>query len=187
MKNILLTIAFSALIMFTAAAQDKTVTNDGTTETKKIIDPLSFSVGLDQGIPVGRVSKFSSYVAGASLQAEYLMLKELGITLNTGYLYYVAKDGEKGLPFLPVMGGVRFHITPKLYLSGQAGVSFYLGNENEGGSKSTYLTYAEGIGYQVLKRVDLLLKYEGVNVGAGKDYSFAGMRLAYRLNKRKTQ
>lgn len=171
--------------MFTlsAVAQNKMknhIKMDSTAYQQK--NEFRLSIGLDEGVPTTYVSKFSSFVMGASLEAEYMALKELGVTVSANYLYFLGKAGDKGLSMLPAMGGVNFYITPRVFLSGQVGASWYLGKDSE---NTAYFTYAQGIGFQASKRISLLAKYEGINVGASKSYNFAGLRVAYKFFKRK--
>lgn len=181
MKRIILAISICALFAINANAQEK-ITDNTKAPADSTSAKIRFSLGLEAGVPVTTVAKFSSFATGVSAQAEYLLLKELGITLNAGYLYFLAKDGETGLSFIPVMGGLRYYVIPKLYLSGQAGAAFYQGNKKSDG---TYFTYVSGIGYKASRQIDLLLKYEGINIGTATNYSFAGLRIAYTFGKHK--
>lgn len=184
MKKTILTIITCAIFAVSATAQTTTMTTSAKNDTTAYQQKNEFriSIGLDEGIPTAYVSKFSSFVMGASLQGEYMALRELGITLSANYLYYLGKNGGEGLSMLPAMAGVNYYITPKIFLSGQAGAAWYIGPDND---NSTYFSYAQGIGYQPSKRISLLAKYEGINIGPSKTYSFAGLRVAYKFYKRK--
>lgn len=180
MKKTILSIVLFTVTAMTVMAQNtnnKTL-SDSTLNNMK--GKFRISIGMDEGIPVGQVSKYSSFVMAGSVQGEYLPLKELGITLNAGYVYYLGKDGEAGLSMLPVMGGANFYITPRIFLSGQLGVAWHISKDSE---KDTYLSYAQGIGFMASKRISLLAKYQGINVGPSKTYSFAGLRVAYNFYK----
>lgn len=185
MKKTILTIFVCALSALSVNAQTTTtmatpVKKDTTAYQMK--NEFRISIGLDEGIPTAYVSKFSSFVMGASLQGEYMALRELGVTLSANYLYYLGKNGGDGLSMLPAMAGVNYYITPKIFLSAQAGAAWYIGKDSD---NSIYFTYVQGIGYQPSKRISLLAKYEGINVGPSKTYSFAGLRVAYKFYKRK--
>lgn len=183
MKRIILTVLICATLTIKLNAQNRINNNTNQITTADTAGKkLSFSLGLEAGIPAKTVAKYASFITGGSLQAEYLILKDLGITLNAGYLYFLAKSGETGLSFIPVMGGLRYYIVPKFYLSGQAGTSFYQGNKKNDG---TYFTYAAGLGYKASKEIDLLAKYEGINIAPSTNYSFAALRIAYTFGKAK--
>lgn len=184
MKKTILSILACAVFAISTNAQTtnntSTIKKDTTAYQKK--NEFRISIGLDEGIPTAYVSKYSSFVMGASLQGEYMALKELGVTLSANYLYFLGKNGGDNLSMLPAMAGVNYYITPKIFISGQLGASWYLGKDSD---NKTYLTYAQGIGFQPSKRISILAKYEGINVGPSKTYSFAGLRIAYKFYKRK--
>lgn len=184
MKKTILTLLACTVLAISTNAQDTTpkTTLKKDTTAYQMKNEFRISLGIDEGIPTAHVSKFSSFVMGASLQGEYMLLKELGVTLSANYLYFLGKDGEDGLSMLPILGGLNYYITPKIFLSGQLGTSWYIGKN---GDNSTYFSYAQGIGFQPSKRVSILAKYQGINVGPSKTYSFAGLRVAYKFYKRK--
>lgn len=184
MKKTLLAIILCSLLMTSVKAQNNTEKSNSKKDSAayQIKNNFRLNIGLDEGIPTTFISKYSSFVMGASIQGEYMVLKELGVTLSANYLYFLGKDGNAGLSMLPALGGVNFYITPRVFLSGQLGASWYLGKDSE---NKAYFTYAQGIGFQASKRVSILAKYEGINVGPSKTYSFAGLRVAYKFFKRK--
>lgn len=184
MKRTLLAFLLCGLSAISANAQYNVENNNPKKDTTayQVKNKFRLSIGLDEGVPAAYISKYSSFVMGASLQGEYMALKELGVTLSANYLYFLGKDGGDGLSMLPALGGVNFYITPRVFLSGQLGASWYIGKDSE---NKAYLTYAQGIGFQAFRRVSLLAKYEGINVGPSRTYSFAGLRVAYRFFKSK--
>ena len=187
MKKIILAISMIAISIVSAQAQSTSSTLNVQQQAKKPKKSIRFSLGGDIGVPTGFLEDYSSLAVGGSLQAEYPLIKALAVSVNTGYLDFIAKRGGKSLPFIPVLGGLKYDLTPMIYISGQAGVSFYAGRDkgdgNGGGSGEKYLTYVPGIGIRASKRFDLLLKYEAVHIGsAARTYSFAGARIAYNFN-----
>ncbi|MBB5646290.1 hypothetical protein [Pedobacter cryoconitis] len=180
MKKIVLTIIIAAVSMLTTKAQQNQ-------DKEKIKKRVTYSFGADVGVPTGYVSNYSSLVAGASLQAEYPILKKTAITASAGYLNFIAKRGGKGVPFIPLLGGLKYDFTSKIYVSGQAGMSFYGGRDegdgNGGGSGEKYFTYVPGIGFHTSKHFDVLFKYETVYVASSsRSYSSAGVRISYNFN-----
>ncbi|MBB5620639.1 hypothetical protein HDE69_001688 [Pedobacter cryoconitis] len=177
MKKIILILIIGAISILTVSAQ----------EQDKIKKRITYSFGADIGIPAGYVSNYSSLVAGASLQAEYPAFKNLGITASAGYLDFIAKRGGKGVPFIPLLLGLKYNFTPKIYVSGQAGMSFYAGRDNGdgsgGGSGEKYFTYVPGLGFHTSKHFDVLFKYESVYIASSsRTYSSAGVRISYNFN-----
>lgn len=179
MKNIYMAIVIFAISILTVSAQEQ--------QQEKIKKRITYSFGGDIGVPSGYVSTYSSLVAGASLLAEYPVLKSTGITASAGYLNFIAKRGGKGVSFIPVLLGLKYYLTPKIYASGQAGLSFYGGRDqgdgNGGGSGEKYFTYVPGIGFRTSKHFDVLFKYEAVYIASSvRTYSSAGVRISYNFN-----
>src|SRR5450432_2346502 len=162
MKKLIFAIAVMAISALGAHAQDV---------TKKIV----ISVGVEGGFPVGSagLGDVYSFAIGGSLQAEYIVSPDFGLTLKAGYLDYLAKGGLGDIGFIPVLVGFRYHFTPKVYASAQLGISFP--TLNGGGS---FFTYAPGIGFQLSRHVDLLARYEAASK-SGFTYGNVGARLAY--------
>jgi hypothetical protein len=179
MKKISLIIIIFAISILAASAQQQ--------EKGEVKKRITYSIGADIGIPAGYVSNYSSLVAGASLQAEYQVLKKTGITASAGYLDFIAKRAGKGVSFIPLLLGAKYYFTPKIYASGQAGLSFYGGRNHGdgegGGSGEKYFTYVPGIGFRTSKHFDVLFKYESVYIASStKTYSSAGVRISYNFN-----
>lgn len=180
MKTSLYLLAFMIFFTIKSNAQKKAQNNKITSnpDSVKTHKKLSFNIGLDEGVPVNYVSKYSSFVTGGSIQTEYQILKDLEITLGAGYRYFLAKDGNQGLSFIPVMAGLKYSFITKFYLSGQVGTSAAIGKD---AAKTQYFTYAQGVGYKISNHIDALVKYEGINTAAERTYSFTGLRIAYTL------
>ena len=181
MKKIVLTIIIVAVSILTTKAQEQKQ------EQKKVKKRVTYSIGADIGVPAGYVSTYSSLVAGASLQAEYQILKNTDVTANAGYLDFIAKRSGKGVSFIPLLAGLKYHFTPLIYVSGQAGMSFYGGRDHGdgqgGGSGEKYFTYVPGIGFRTSKHFDVLFKYETVYIASStRSYSSAGVRISYNFN-----
>lgn len=168
MKQILLV----AALFFTAAlsqAQEKN-TKSGSTV---------LSLGADLGIPVGNTTTaLFSFVAGGSLQAEFPVASDMGLTLSGGYQSWIKKNGLITLSYIPLLAGVKYHFSPKVYGSAQLGASI-AATKNAG----TPFTYAPGVGFDVSKNVDILVKYTGLSFKGGGSFNNVGLRLAYSFGK----
>ncbi len=87
------------------------------------------------------------------------MLDALGITVKTG--------------LIPVLAGVKYDFSEKIYGSAQIGISF--ATESDGGSA---FTFAPGIGYKISDQFDLMLKYQSASKDGGNT-SFLGLRAGF--------
>lgn len=135
-----------------------------------------FSIGVEPSIPVGKFGDISSFGIGGSAQAEFKPANNYGLTLNAGYISYTYKASAGGGSggFIPVLAGVKYTFSPKVYGHAQLGASF----PSSGGTTS--FTYSPGIGFQLSKEIDALIKYTGMS-SAGYTYGSLGLRLAYNF------
>jgi Outer membrane protein beta-barrel domain len=163
MKKIILVITVATISALTARAQE------GADKTAK------FSAGVEAGFPVGTVGIGSlySFAIGGSLEGEYYLSPDFGVTLKAGYIHYLIKGGGPGDGFVPVLAGFRYHFTSQVYLAGQLGISF--STISRGGSG---FTYSPGIGLQLSKHADVLGRYEAT-YNSGLNIGNLGVRLAY--------
>ena len=173
MKKVLLMSALTAL-SFIGFAQDKT-------DAK----PMSFSGGVEIGLPMGDYGDIASMGFGASVQMDYSVASKTSLTANIGYLTFSGKSVS--VPFLgtikypstgwiPVLAGVKYQLTDKIYGGAAVGMSFLSAS---GGSSESAFTYAPTVGY-TMNKIDISAKY----VSASKDGSssnFLGIRVAYKF------
>lgn len=160
------------------------------------IKPSSFkiSVGPDIGLPVGSLSDRYDWSLGGSIEAEYSLAKDLGLTLNTGlYNLFTANNGyslhektyTKDLQVLPVKLGLKYFVAGGLFLQGEAGASFLLNKSDGGYDKSTAFTYAPQIGYRIgigpNQFIDAGVKWVGNTKYSdqGSSNNQFGVRIAY--------
>ncbi len=163
MKKFFFVVALAAAT-FSVKAQDE----EGKT--------LRFSLGAEVALPIGKLADVSGVGIGGSVQGEYMVDTDLGITLSAGYLHFSGKDYDvpgEGSGLIPVLAGIRYHFTPNVYASGQLGMTF--GTEKGAGS---IFTYAPGLGYQFSQNFDAQLRYIGWSKDSNST-SAIGLRLAY--------
>ena len=170
MKKILF-IAVLTAVSFAGFAQSEK------TESKA----LKFSIGVEGALPIGDFGDVYSFGIGGSLQGEYKVAPELGLTLNAGYINYSVKDkfkgfGSESFGLIPVMAGIRYYFgEQKVYASAQLGAAF--STEKDG---QTSFAYTPGIGYYFSPNFDAQLKYIGYSVKGGNSNTI-GLRLAYNF------
>lgn len=143
--------------------------------SQKSDNSTKISIGAELGLPVGDMSAITSLNIGISAQADFNVASQIDLTLNAGYIKYLGKDGGDGFGVIPVLGGVKYHFSDKLYGSAQLGISFI----NWGGGETvSNFTFVPGIGYQVSDNFDLLLKYNSISDNGGS-INCLGIRAAY--------
>ena len=115
----------------------------------------SFSIGAELSLPVGVFGDLYSFGIGASGQGNFNIDNDLALTLYAGYINYSLKDiyGNGSTGYIPVLGGMEYSFSPKLFGSAQLGLTFYSGG---GGSA---FTYSPGIGIRLSRSINALLKY----------------------------
>jgi hypothetical protein len=147
----------------------------------------SFSVGLEAALPVGDFNDLGYKMGiGGSVQMDYKVASDMALTVNAGYITFNNKTTTPSFRFnmIPVLGGVKYWFSPKVYGSAQLGASFnsVKVNNTSGNSTSTSFAYSPGIGFNISNNIDLLVKYVGNSVNGGS-FSTVGARLAYSFGK----
>lgn len=155
--------------------------------TTSVNAQTSFSIGLEGAAPMGIFNDLGyKFGIGGSAQLDYKVASEMALTLNAGYITFNNKSSSPSYRFnvIPVMGGVKYWFSPKLYGSAQLGAAFnsVKVNNTSGTSTSTGFAYSPGIGFNITNSLDLLLKYLG-NSSNGSTFSTVGARLAYNFGK----
>ena len=136
-----------------------------------------FSIGLEGGIPVGENGKPYSSIVGGSLQYEIMPDKDLGITINGGYLNYSLKSSYGGGSggFVPLLAGVKYYFIPVVFLHAQLGAA--IGTKT---GQGTNFAYTPGIGFKLTSNLDAEVKYLGISNSAGS-INNVGARIGYNF------
>ena len=151
MKKLILVMAVITISVFTVKAQDK---SGGT----------KVSIAANVGIPT---SSGISFTEGGDLQAEFGK-----ITLSAGYQNYSFKSGGGNSYMIPVLAGLEFPFTDKVYGHAQLGYGF------GEGSNSGAFGYAPSIGTSLGSKWDASVKYLGFSK-SGSNLGSINLRLAY--------
>jgi len=184
-----LVLAFAGLSLG-ANAQTSTSTSTSTTTSNGVI----LSVGVDAGIPTGKLSDSYNWNIGGSLQADFPVAPKLFVTVNAGYNSIQGKNNIAGtgldatnIQLLPVKAGLKYFLVDKFYVQGEAGAAFLLNKSDFDGDKSAAFIYAPQVGYQFAlggkNYIDAGVRYEAsTKFDSGVDDSkvnFFGLRVAY--------
>ena len=184
-----LALAFAGLSLG-ANAQTATTTSTSSTSSNGVI----LSVGVDAGIPTGKLSDSYNWNIGGSVQADIPVAQQLFVTINAGYNSIQGKKNIGGTGFdatniqlLPVKAGLKYFLVDKFYVQGEAGAAFALNKSDLGFDKSAAFIYAPQIGYQFAlggkNFIDAGVRYEASTkfnsaVNDSK-VNFFGLRVAY--------
>ncbi len=188
-----LALAFAAFSFVGAKAQTTTPTTTSTTTTAS---GVRFSIGVDAGIPTGKLSDSYNFNIGGSVQADIPVANQLFVTVNAGYNSIQGKnnvivDGATFSPtniqLLPVKAGLKFFPVKNFYVQGEAGAAFALNKSDVGFNKTAAFVYAPQVGYQFQlggkNYIDAGVRYEAsTKFNSDVDDSkvnFFGLRVAY--------
>ena len=163
MKKIILVVV--AVLSIAANAQDSLNTGNMYSDKDKnygenptLDKTFIWSIGFEPSIPIGHFHDLAKFGFGGSLQGEIKASRNVGVTINAGYIAYSGKTVDTisypNFKYWPVMGGLKLYMG-KAYLHGQAGAGF--GDKGLG----TSFWYGAGLGVNFTKRIDAELKYTG--------------------------
>lgn len=118
-----------------------------------------FSIAINPSLPIGHFNTYSGFGFGGSLGWESSLSKNIGLTLNAGYIDYFGKTvkgvAHSDFNYIPVLGGLKYYMSGGFYIHGEAGAGF--GTSDLG----TSFWYGAGLGHSMAKGLDLELKYVG--------------------------
>ncbi|MBC7400544.1 MAG: outer membrane beta-barrel protein [Mucilaginibacter sp.] len=180
-----------ALAGFTLSAKAQT----NPTSTKTTASGIRYSIGVDAGIPTGKLADNYNWNLGGSLQADIPVASQLFVTVNVGYNNIFGKDVTVGattvkatnIQLLPVKAGLKFFPVQNFYIQGEAGAAFVLNKTKIGADNSTVFIYAPQIGYQFAlsgsNYIDAGVRYEAstklISTVNDSKVNFVGLRAAY--------
>jgi hypothetical protein len=188
-----LVLAFAGLAMG-AKAQTTTPASKTTTSNGVIL-----SVGVDAGIPTGKLNDSYNWNLGGSVQADIPVVQhQLFVTVNAGYNNFFGKTDIGGIPgadatniqLLPVKAGLKFFPISNFYIQGEAGAAFLLNKSDLNDDKSAAFVYAPQIGVQFplggKSYIDAGIRYEGTTKFNSQiddsKVNFIGLRVAYAFD-----
>ncbi|MDP9076649.1 MAG: outer membrane beta-barrel protein [Bacteroidota bacterium] len=185
-----LALAFAGLALGAKAQTSTTTTSTKTTTSNGVI----LSIGVDAGIPTGKLSDSYNWNIGGSVQADLPVAQNLFVTLNAGYNSIQGKNNIGGtgidapnIQLLPVKAGLKYFVIPNFYVQGEAGAAFLLNKSDLADNKSAAFVYAPQIGYQFplggKSFIDAGVRYEAStkfnSEVSDSKVNFFGLRVAY--------
>ena len=191
------TLKFSALVVAFAgfALGAKAQTTSSTASKSTSSNGVILSVGVDAGIPTGKLNDSYNWNLGGSVQADIPVIQhQLFVTVNAGYNNFFGKNNVAGtgldatnIQLLPVKAGLKFFPVSNFYVQGEAGAAFSLNKSELGFDNSAAFVYAPQVGVQFplggKSYIDAGVRYEATtkfnsNVDNSK-VNFVGLRVAY--------
>ena len=177
-----------------AKAQTSTPSATKTTTSNGVI----LSVGVDAGIPTGKLSDAYNFNLGGSVQADIPVIPhQLFVTVNAGYNNIFGKNNIQGtgldatnIQLLPVKAGLKFFPISNFYIQGEAGAAFALNKSDLGFDKSAAFVYAPQVGVQFplsgKSYIDAGVRYEAStkfsSLTDDSKVNFIGLRVAYAFD-----
>lgn len=158
-------------------------TANGQEKEKPFAQPVHLSFGTNFGLPIGeKTSSAIKFVFGGNLQLVYRAASKLDLTGSGGFDIWHHGKGMN-YNYVPLLGGFRYYLSEKAYLSEQAGYSIILPNDAsaENAIKGAFTDIA-GIGFETGQNSDLLLAYKGLFY-SGATRSTINLRISYRFGK----
>lgn len=187
MKNVFKISAIALAFAVSAISAKAQTTTPASTSTSSA-DGVKFSIGVDAGLPTGKISNYYNWNIGGSVQADIPVIsKQLYVTVNAGYDNYFGKDNLTNIQLLPVKAGLKYFLVDKFYIQGEAGAAFALNKSDVGFDKSAAFIWAPQIGYQFnlggSNYLDAGVRYQSssdyVSDNSNTKVSFVGLRVAY--------
>ncbi|MGZ3765602.1 MAG: hypothetical protein ACXVB0_09590 [Mucilaginibacter sp.] len=189
-----LVLAFAGFALGAKAQTTSTSTSKTTTASNGVI----LSVGVDAGIPTGKLNDTYNWNLGGSVQADIPVVQhQLFVTVNAGYNNIFGKKNLDGtsldatnIQLLPVKAGLKFFPVSNFYIQGEAGAAFALNKSDLGFDKSAAFVYAPQIGVQFplsgKSYIDAGVRYEGttkfISAVDNSKVNFIGLRVAYAFD-----
>jgi hypothetical protein len=168
MKRIL----FTLLILSTfSVLRAQSIKNNTTTNNEGLSRRSSVKLGvsINPGLSVGKGG--SEFVLGGEISLYKNLTPYLEGMFSTGYTQFFYGSEIQNEILIPVKAGMRYFLTPKLYIGAQAGVAI---STTDGGA---YFIYSPTVGWKMNNQVDLGLKYDHYS----NDPSVLGPNLTYRF------
>ena len=192
------TLKISALVVafagFALGAKAQTTSTTKSTSSNGVI----LSVGVDAGIPTGKLNDSYDWDLGGSIQADIPVVQhQLFVTINAGYNNFFGKSNIAGtgldvtnIQLLPVKAGLKFFPVSNFYIQGEAGAAFALNKSNLGFNNSAAFLYAPQIGVQFplsgKSYIDAGVRYEATtkfnSTIDNSKVNFIGLRVAYAFD-----
>lgn len=126
------------------------------------------------GVPTGLFSSIYKLTVNGKVGLLYPLSDKTKLIAETGYMYFLKKRKSGGISFIPLTGGLQYHIAGRTSLSLMAGGALLLEDP-----VVVYFAVQPGVGVELSVHHSLRLDYTGfVSYG----YVVGGLNLSYRFS-----
>jgi len=176
------TVVFAAVVFLAAAVNAQNIP----------VNTFGLNLGLESGITTGNIESASKIYSGGTATLQYGLSKNFALTLTSGYYEFFPRRFRGAMGMVPIKLGLKYFVTPHLYLFGEAGAGIELQKYKEitglqdGTPPSTRLLLSTGVGYAI-NSWDFNLRYENFSdpnkavPGESNGYGLLGLHAAYKL------
>ena len=133
--------------------------------------PANYSIAANIGLPT---TSGLSLAYGVDVQADFPVAASTKITASLGYEGYSYKGISGSSGIIPLLGGVKFGLSDKLY--GHAQLGYAISTVSGGGGA---FAYAPSIGYYVSPNFDIAIKYLA---SSKNSYTTGSLNLRFAYN-----
>lgn len=138
-----------------------------------------FSIGIDAGLPTGRLANTYNFMLGGFVQEAIPLAKALQVTISVNYNKYLGKSNVdeqlqdaplfdySDIDLLAAKGGLKYYLSPIVYLQADAGIAVVLNGPQAGYEIARAFIYSPKIGVALpvsgRSKIDIALRYEATN------------------------
>ena len=186
-----LAVAFAGFAISAKAQTTAAPVSSSTTSSNSVI----FSVGVEGGIPTGKLNDAYNFSIGGSLEADIPVIPNfLFASINAGYTSINGRNNVDGtgynatdIQLLPVKAGLKVFPVKYFYIQAEAGAAFALNKSDLGFDKTAAFLYSPQIGIQLptigKSYFDAGVFYQGTtkfnSAVENSKVNYAGLRIAY--------
>lgn len=143
------------------------------------LNKAQFSIGIDAGIPTGKLANTYNFMLGGFVQEAIPLAKVLQVTINVSYNKFKGKSNvDEQLQDVPLFdypdidllaakGGLKYYLLPIVYLQADAGIAVVLNGPQSSYEIAQAFIYSPKIGVALpvssRSNVDIALRYEATN------------------------
>lgn len=170
MKRILFTLLILSSLSMVRAQSAKSSSGVNSEKSSNESD-LKFGLSINPGVSLGRYGQ--NFVLGGELGLYKNLTSNLEGIFSAGYTQFFYSNNIREGGLIPVKAGVRYSLSPRIYVGAQAGAAFSI---TDGGA---YFIYSPTVGWKINKHFDIGFKYDHFSNNPG----VVGLNLTYKFGR----